>query len=78
LCNSECGANEPAAQAGHGKSQAIGNFILCKVLKGNAARPHSVAAGGTEGGELESLVYKGQAAESWAFDEFSDLERTES
>ena len=51
LCKSRCSANEPAAQAGRGALQAIGNFTECKVLKGNAAGLHSDARGG-HGGEI--------------------------
>ena len=41
LCKSGCSANEPAAQAGHGPLQGIGDCTECKVLQGNEARLHS-------------------------------------
>ncbi|MBJ2207935.1 hypothetical protein JFT33_15195 [Pseudomonas carnis] len=34
-CKHRCSENHPPAQAGRGASQAIVNFILCKVLKEN-------------------------------------------
>jgi len=49
LCKSGCSANEPAAQAGRGALQPIGNCTECKVLKGCAARLHCGALAGAEG-----------------------------
>ena len=71
LCKSGCSANEPAAQAGRGALQAIGNFTACKVLKGNAARLHSGARGGHEGGSLECPVSLGENFENVGFSGFS-------
>jgi len=38
LCKAGCSAKEPAAQAGLGALQGIGNFAVCRVLQGNDAR----------------------------------------
>ena len=43
LCKSGCSANEPAAQAGRGPLQGIGDCTECKVLQGSEARLHSSA-----------------------------------
>ena len=53
LCKVGSSTNEAAAQAGRGALQAIGNFTVCKVLKGNAASLHSDAWGSHEGAIAE-------------------------
>ena len=49
LCKSGCSANDPAAQAGRGSLQSIGNCTECHVLKESAARLHGVAQDGRGG-----------------------------
>ena len=58
LCNSGCSANEPAAQAGRGALQPIGNCTECKVLKRSAARLHGGAQSGRGGrsGEVPGFI----------------------
>ena len=58
LCKSRCSANEPAAQAGRGALQPIGNCTECKVLKGSAARLHGGAQSGRgrRSGEVPGFI----------------------
>lgn len=58
LCKSGCSANEPAAQAGRGALQPIGNCTKCKVLKGSAARLHGGAQSGRgrRSGEVPGFI----------------------
>ena len=58
LCKSGCSANEPAAQAGRGALQPIGNCTECKVLKRSAARLHGGAQSGRgrRSGEVPRFV----------------------
>ena len=58
LCKSGCSANEPAAQAGRGALQLIGNCTECKLLNGSAARLHGGAQCGRGGrrGEVPGFI----------------------
>ena len=60
LCKSGCSANEPAAQAGRGALQPIGNCTECKVLKGSAARLHRGVQDGRGGDSGEVLGFIGR------------------
>ena len=60
LCKRGGSANEPAAQAGHGALQGIGECTECKVLKRNAGRLRNGMQGGRGRGNAVAPGFIGQ------------------